>query len=502
MNGLKASAPDRAAITERLLEIVRDRTGYPIESLGLDLDIEADLGIDSIKRVEILGKLRDEFPTLNVPSDSPEAMDALARARTLAAIVGRMVAPAGPIGEEGSGPVEQCSPDPESLESLILESNPRVLDRASHVERRVLEAVEAPPPRHRRGLMSGGRVIVTDDGRGVAAELARRLEDDDIAAEILGSRERPVEWTSPSSIEAAVDEVRSRGAIAGIVHAMPLGQPASEDPTGEDWTGRIGDAVKGLFLLARATVPDLESAAERGGSSLIAATTLGGRFAWGGDRGEPRFFPGHGGIAGVVKTLAREWPKVRCRTVDLAPEDPAATLAGRLADELFAVDGWAEVGYDRGRRIRLRTVVSSLVRATPAIELTPAEPVVITGGARGITGLVAAELARAWRPTLLIVGTTPEPAGSEPTDTALLIGEAEIKAALHARLRRAGRPSGPADIEASYQSLRRAERFARTWPSSGGRVRRSSTPAPTSAIRRPWPPPWAVGANATATRSA
>ena len=54
--------PDRAPITARLLEIVRDRTGYPIETLGLDLDIEADLGIDSIKRVEILGKLRDEFP--------------------------------------------------------------------------------------------------------------------------------------------------------------------------------------------------------------------------------------------------------------------------------------------------------------------------------------------------------------------------------------------------------------------------------------------------------
>ncbi|MGP0066164.1 MAG: type I polyketide synthase, partial [Isosphaeraceae bacterium] len=41
------AAPDRKSITARLLEIVRDRTGYPIETLGLDLDMEADLGIDS-----------------------------------------------------------------------------------------------------------------------------------------------------------------------------------------------------------------------------------------------------------------------------------------------------------------------------------------------------------------------------------------------------------------------------------------------------------------------
>ena len=50
-----ATGPDRSTITTRLLETVRDRTGYPIETLGLDLDMEADLGIDSIKRVEILG---------------------------------------------------------------------------------------------------------------------------------------------------------------------------------------------------------------------------------------------------------------------------------------------------------------------------------------------------------------------------------------------------------------------------------------------------------------
>ena len=42
-------------MTRKLLQIVSERTGYPTEMLDLDLNIEADLGIDSIKRVEILG---------------------------------------------------------------------------------------------------------------------------------------------------------------------------------------------------------------------------------------------------------------------------------------------------------------------------------------------------------------------------------------------------------------------------------------------------------------
>jgi acyl transferase domain-containing protein len=41
-----------------LLQVVSDRTGYPAEMLDLDQDMEADLGIDSIKRVEIFGALQ------------------------------------------------------------------------------------------------------------------------------------------------------------------------------------------------------------------------------------------------------------------------------------------------------------------------------------------------------------------------------------------------------------------------------------------------------------
>ncbi len=41
-----------------LLEQVSRRTGYPRDMLDLDYDMEGDLGIDSIKRVEILGELQ------------------------------------------------------------------------------------------------------------------------------------------------------------------------------------------------------------------------------------------------------------------------------------------------------------------------------------------------------------------------------------------------------------------------------------------------------------
>jgi acyl carrier protein len=77
-----SNLPDLDALTQSLLEVVSDKTGYPIEMLELGMDMEADLGIDSIKRVEILGAIQELFPDL--PQVNPEE---LAEMRSLQQIV-------------------------------------------------------------------------------------------------------------------------------------------------------------------------------------------------------------------------------------------------------------------------------------------------------------------------------------------------------------------------------------------------------------------------------
>lgn len=76
------SSIDEDVLVTALLNVVSDKTGYPAAMLNLSMDLEADLGIDSIKRVEILGAIQAGFPDL--PPVNPEA---LAEMRTLAQIV-------------------------------------------------------------------------------------------------------------------------------------------------------------------------------------------------------------------------------------------------------------------------------------------------------------------------------------------------------------------------------------------------------------------------------
>ncbi|WP_167595307.1 type I polyketide synthase, partial [Chromobacterium subtsugae] len=75
------TAAPSADISQLLLATVADKTGYPVDMLSLDMRLEADLGVDSIKRVEILSSVRD---ALGVSAAS--ASDELRSAATLAEI--------------------------------------------------------------------------------------------------------------------------------------------------------------------------------------------------------------------------------------------------------------------------------------------------------------------------------------------------------------------------------------------------------------------------------
>ncbi|NEQ21159.1 MAG: hypothetical protein F6K28_18420, partial [Microcoleus sp. SIO2G3] len=85
-----ASLPDKMSLTQTLLHLVSDRTGYPTEMLGLDQDLEAELGIDSIKRVEILGALQKSLPE-PFASSVQSKMESLTRVKSLNGIVGQLL---------------------------------------------------------------------------------------------------------------------------------------------------------------------------------------------------------------------------------------------------------------------------------------------------------------------------------------------------------------------------------------------------------------------------
>ena len=56
-----ANAPAPAELESFLINFVVEQTGYPAEVVDLDADLEADLGIDSIKKAQLFGELQEYF---------------------------------------------------------------------------------------------------------------------------------------------------------------------------------------------------------------------------------------------------------------------------------------------------------------------------------------------------------------------------------------------------------------------------------------------------------
>jgi acyl carrier protein/NAD(P)-dependent dehydrogenase (short-subunit alcohol dehydrogenase family) len=57
----RGKLPNRAELTAFVTEYIVDQTGYPAEMIELDADLEADLGIDSIKKAQMLGECAQKF---------------------------------------------------------------------------------------------------------------------------------------------------------------------------------------------------------------------------------------------------------------------------------------------------------------------------------------------------------------------------------------------------------------------------------------------------------
>src|SRR5262249_41225940 len=116
----------RGEVAQALLSVVSEKTGYPAESLSLALSLDADLGVDSIKRVEILAALQERLPgapqvkpehlgtlhTLQAVADFlPASPSVLARPTTKTPLVARVVA------TPALSTAEMAAPDTEHVSS-------------------------------------------------------------------------------------------------------------------------------------------------------------------------------------------------------------------------------------------------------------------------------------------------------------------------------------------------------------------------------------------------
>jgi acyl transferase domain-containing protein/NAD(P)H-dependent flavin oxidoreductase YrpB (nitropropane dioxygenase family)/NAD(P)-dependent dehydrogenase (short-subunit alcohol dehydrogenase family) len=376
-----AVAKPQGNVGQLLLDIVAECTGYPVEALDPTLDLEADLSIDSIKRLEIVSQLTARMGVDERLKDKDAMLESLAALKTLKAMIEWLEREAQPVPTATVHMVED-----DGAASIPL-------------SRYVMRIIDAPATRNAGTDFSGKKFVITDDSLGLAprvAELLRRL----------GADVRVISFSEEAPLPGGLD------AIDGLVHLWSL-NPAN----------RVRD-VKRFFQVVRESVLNRTR-------YLLVASGLGGDFGMVGQAGAQMEFGRGAGLAGMIKSIVKEFSELRAQWVDMDLSEPVDALAGYIMAELTGENDLTEVAYQLGqRRTRLAVPTDLVSLNTEGLPLDRESVVLITGGARGITARMAIALARRYHCRLELVGRSPEPAGEEILLTRHLKDAREIRQAL------------------------------------------------------------------------
>lgn len=425
------AVPKSLDLMGTVLSIVSDKTGYPEDALDPDQSLEADLGIDSIKRMEILGAIQKILPDSAAEAMRSE-MDSVAALSTIRKMVDFITA------RMGTGAAADADGGAAVAEARPFDKTGEDTPAAAALRRYIQVPFREPIDHLTETLPAGLRVAVTETPDGLHAAVAKSLTAKGAVpitvprAVLDAAGTEPIsDWLAGLGVEGAPQALIH---LDGITALPPLNELDLAT-----WRSIQKRGTKRFYALLQALSPHL-----RQGGRIVAATATGGHFGRSvapTDNG----VSAAAGIIGIIRSLQLEWMQCSCKVVDLDPAQDSAALAGQLVGELSFLRGRREVGYPGGQRTIFRTEPASLSPSWDGSLLPEPDWVIVaTGGARGITAECLRSIAP-YRPTLVLIGRSQRPEPEDPATAAL--DRAQLRAHFLATARSEGQKVRPIDIE-------------------------------------------------------
>ncbi len=490
-SGTPAAAPATPAgapagdLMPIFMGVVADKTGYPVSALRPDMHLEADLGIDSIKRVEILSAIKAKAPnlkdvdatTLAQKNTIQEVADALLGDAVSAAPVAA-AAPSsggtdlmpifmGVVADKTGYPVSALRPDMHLEADLGIDSIKRVeILSAIKAKAPNLKDVDATTLAQKNTIQEVADALLGDTAPAAApvavaapvstpaAPMTPRVLD--VADALLPP---PNVSFGPTDVVAVTPSAHTDAVIAALaargVKAVPLPLNGNTDRcrgfielSGLDDSPSLDDAQAALTTaLSRARTVAKVAQRHAGFRAMFV-------YAGGGSLGfdtpqnieAGRAEAVRAGISGLAKTCAAEWPDASVKALDLGATE---ALAEAVAQE-FLADDHREIGRRDARR------VSPVLRDdTPAAAAHPmAKTWVVTGGARGVTArCIIEQAARAPGQNFLLLGRTPLDGFDDDPSVDVAPDAGKLKAWLFQKAEAASQTVSPRDLDKTAKGI-------------------------------------------------
>jgi acyl transferase domain-containing protein/NAD(P)H-dependent flavin oxidoreductase YrpB (nitropropane dioxygenase family)/NAD(P)-dependent dehydrogenase (short-subunit alcohol dehydrogenase family)/acyl carrier protein len=369
-------------ITDLILNIVSEKTGYPIDMLELDMELEADLSIDSIKKMEIIGGLRESVAFPEDEADMDAFFERMISVKTFRDLVGwieeigRAAAEGGSISQQegfagaqavvGTGVSNAAEDSSGSADATSDAEAAADAEGEVRIVRMALAEHVAPLGETDAELVRDKLFALTDDGGGLAQAVADELASRGAKTELIGSADADL---------SAFDGLIVINSIAG----------------NRTTTFDLFDLLKQADMQKLHWIASFDD---------VSATLLDAQ-----DLAQIDLLEG---FPGFLKTLVHEYPKKRICAATYQTAFDVSSLPAQVADELCAVKPFPEVFYRGAERYLLLPTIGDLAHDAKGAELglSAESTIMVLGGAQGITPHLVARFAAVHPCHYLLVGRT------------------------------------------------------------------------------------------------
>jgi malonyl CoA-acyl carrier protein transacylase len=424
-----AQADELQEIKSYVLTVVSEKTGYPFEVLDLNLDLEADLGIDTVKQAELFASIREHFDIPRREDLRLSDYNTLAKVMTFVEVeLNTLKEAAKKVSTPVAAPVVATDMNVNEVPADIVRRTP-VPSLRPRLDLCIPTGVE---------LGEGQRVLVVENKTKTADALVRKLTARKLEVLRLSAR------LTPEEIVAKLGSWLAEGPIVGVYFLPALEvEPNLAEMSIKDWQAGLEERLYSLYSIMKALPEE---------TFLVCATRLGGLHGY---SAQGASAPLGGAVSGFAKAVARERENAFVKIVDFETTATPAVIATRLIDETLQDPGAMEIGWENDLRYGIATLEQPLP-AEKNFTLEQGSVFLISGGSGGIIRPIVEDLARATQGTFYLLDRVLLPAADDPDILRLSSDRAGLKNELITRLTRDGKKPTPVQVEGALFGIERS----------------------------------------------
>ncbi|MBR4508340.1 MAG: SDR family NAD(P)-dependent oxidoreductase [Elusimicrobiaceae bacterium] len=422
------------ALTKEIVDIVAEKTGYPQDMLELDLDMEADLGIDTVKQAELFALFGEKY---KLPLDQGLQLKDYPTIRHCVKYVykelsGGKTAEVKETKAEVKAEVKKEEPKPVEVKAEAPKAEDPIFEEPAKAE--VVEEKEEPKeeenkeensseeqklrfvpitapapltPLKPRKLSAQRVVLIMSDNAPITKAYTEAFKEQGIKTHTfttLRARTKNttiVNWDSLEETIAAFEEFSKNNplAVQGIIYALPCSIKKFDKRVNPNT--ELTKNLMPLFNVCKVFINDLKKR-DDADTFVAVVSKVDGNFGYKTkDPVNPILGAVYGGAACFRKDLY-EIAGVLTKIIDFSEDLTPEQMAQQTISEVLTGDERGQISFEGLERKTILCLPRKISKEVKRMDLE-GKTLAFTGAARGIGSILAQKIAKQYQSRILIL---------------------------------------------------------------------------------------------------